>query len=48
MNPFYEVSFVLVGAAALQEVISLSRVKAVTHNFKTAVRLAIQHEPVCP
>lgn len=35
-------SFLLVGAAAQQEVISPNRVKAVTHNLKTAVRLTIQ------
>ncbi len=48
MNQSCELSFLLVGAAAPQEVISPSRVKAVTHNLKTAVRLTIKHESVCP
>lgn len=48
MNQSCELSFLSVGAVAPQEVISPSRVKAVTHNSKTAVRLTIQHECVCP
>lgn len=48
MNLSCELSFLLVGATVPQEVISPSRVKAVTHNLKTAVPLTIQHDSVSP
>lgn len=47
MNQSCELSFLSVGAAAPQEVISPRRVKAVTHNLKTAVGLTMQRECVC-